>query len=184
MPDIKKLFVIEFKDAEDAAKLDPKGRNFRKITTPNLWKDSPMNETPLPDGEVRWTNESHGRRNIILSHDMGLSYVNEYAKQDPHWHPTQIESYASNSECILAYKAIDILLDAFSVIAFTGRVIIPARVCHYVKLSGFTEVLQVPTCDDVDKIGCDKCPQKKKDCSPEKGINAVNEFIKTKKIVS
>jgi len=168
MSDIKSPIIINLSEAGRAVQED--ARHLRKIIAPSIWSA----EEEWAGG--LWEKEQPGDlRKVAISREVSLSYVDEQAAQEPHWHPAQIESYFSASAIELVYKQVDSHQPiSFTRVKFTGRILIPPRICHLVRLTGLTEVLQFPSPDNSDKVVCDRCIQHERHgCSAEEARAAM-----------
>jgi hypothetical protein len=114
-------------------------------------------EVILPKGQVELAADPQYSF-VVQSAQIALSYTDGRGPEDPHWHPDELEMYYSHFPFTIATRAID-LSGPHDVRQFTaGRLIVPARMCHYIDLYGQTEVISVRAEKEMKRISCAKCP--------------------------
>lgn len=144
--------VLIIDNAKSAEAVRQSNRHLRKIIVPHVKVE--FGEAALSaDGIVaKWVSQDSGVFPVVESQQIQLSWADQNAAQKPHWHNHQIESYSSQFPIDLVFRPVDDISTGFQRVQVTGRVFIPARVCHFVKLSGLTEVLQFRTGGNADQI--------------------------------
>lgn len=145
---------------DDVARAVGSGGHHRKLVVPAIRPDK---ETRLLRSQ--WQRTLRGKSPVVQSEHLQLSYTDEKCPQRNHWHRLQVESYFSTSPMIVAAMDVDERLRDSGELSVefipAGRVFIPPRFCHLVRLTGLTEVMQIrvePGSIENDHHTCEGCP--------------------------
>jgi hypothetical protein len=113
-------------------------------------------ERILPPGEINLvSSDSHSF--VVESEALALSYTNGRGQEEPHWHPDEVETYLSTAPFRVALRSTDEPGPHRIVALPAGRLIIPARICHFVDLRGHTEVISLRQKSQMSRVNCLKC---------------------------
>jgi len=176
---IKKIVNRRFTREDKKSILQKKGVSGKNLDD-ELERFIP--EIILPNSESHLISNK-SKSYVIESESLALSYSSGRGPEDPHWHPDEVETYLINTETKVAYRSVD-HSEKHRVISLSpGRVIFPARTCHFTDLRGFTEVMSFRQDPAMKRINCRTCYLRETgDCSGLEKIN--NSFQGEKALVT
>jgi len=150
---IKKIVDRRFSREDKKQALQNKGVTGDELAE-ELRKFIP--EVILPTSETHLVSDDQ-RSHVIESGSLALSYASGKGPESPHWHPDEVETYLLDVETKVALRFVDRPEKHRIVMLPPGRVILPARTCHFTDLRGYTEVMSFRHDPAMKRVGCEKC---------------------------